>query len=79
MTKREYLQTLEVKKLTRNGLIAVTTERDMRIFDAFSAFSSCFDKGTMTKQQAINDVAAANKLAERTVRKIVSEMRAIIV
>lgn len=79
MTKREYLQTLEVKKLTRNGLIAVTTERDMRIFDAFSAFASCFDKGTMTKQQAINDVAAANKLAERTVRKIVSEMRAIIV
>ena len=79
MTKREYLQTLEVKKLTRNGLIAVTTERDMRIFDAFSTFASCFDKGTMTKQQAIEGVAAANKLAERTVRKIVSEMRAIIV
>jgi hypothetical protein len=79
MTKREYLQTLEVKKLTRNGLIAVTTERDMRIFDAFSAFSSCFEAGTMTKQQAIEGVASANKLAERTVRKIVSEMRAVIV
>lgn len=51
----------------------------MRVFDNFMRFSDCFDKGTKKKQDVIVEIARANKLAERTVRKIVSEMRAEVV
>ena len=79
MSRRDLLDTLDVRKLSRNGLLPFTIERDMRVFDNFMRFSDCFDKGTKKKQDVIVEIARANKLAERTVRKIVSEMRAEVV
>ena len=79
MSRRELIETLDVRKLAKNGLLPFTIERDMRIFDNFMRFSDCFEKGTKKKQEVIVEIARANKLAERTVRKIVSEMRAEVI
>ena len=79
MTKREYLDTIDVKKLVRNGLLPVTIMRDMAIFDAVFAFQIAFDRGTMTKGDAVAGVALSHHIAERTVRKAIREMRADIV
>ena len=79
MSRRELLDTLDVRKLSKNGLLPFTIERDMRVFDNFMRFSDCFDRGTKKKQEVIIEIARANKLAERTVRKIVSEMKTEVI
>lgn len=76
MSRRELLNTLDVRKLAKNGLLPFTIERDMRIYDQVMAFSKCFEQGTKKRQDVIVEVARANKLAERTVRKIVSDLKA---
>ena len=76
MSRRELLDTLDVRKLAKNGLLPFTIERDMRIYDQVMAFAHCFEQGTKKRQEVIVEVARANKLAERTVRKIVSDLKA---
>lgn len=79
MNKRQYLETLDVKKLVKNGLLPFTTTRDINIFDAVFAFEPAFERGIMTKGEAMDSVARTFRVSERTVRKIVREMRANII
>ena len=79
MTKREYLQTLDVKKLVKNGLLPVTMLRDINLFDAVSAFDTAFEKGLISRGDAMDGVARTYKVSGRTVRKVMREMRATIV
>lgn len=79
MNKRQYLETLDVKKLVKNGLLPITTTRDIDIFDAVSTFEPAFERGIMTKGEAMDGVARTFRVSERTVRKIMREMRANII
>lgn len=79
MNKRQYLETLDVKKLVKNGLLPITTTRDIDIFDAVSTFEPAFEHGIMTKGEAMDGVARTFRVSERTVRKIMREMRANII
>ena len=79
MTKREYLETLDVRKLVKNGLLPVTMLRDINLFDAVSAFDTDFEKGLISRGDAMDGVAHTYKVSGRTVRKVMREMRATII
>ena len=74
MTIAELLIISNIDALTRNGIVSITTGRDVRIYKEFRTYERAILSGSMTKTDVYAILAVQFNLAERTIRKALHGM-----